>query len=82
MLASGLDANERHSAKITFKYANGAHGLQYVKTSKHGAIIKSNDNKKYVQFIGDSINEGTLIRFGQVSFQEKTALVWKARTLL
>lgn len=60
MLASGLDANERHSAKITFKYANGAHGLQYVKTSKHGAIIKSNDNKKYVQFIGDSITEGTL----------------------
>lgn len=58
-LESGLEYKE-HTAKITIKNANGTNGLKYVSTSEEGFISATTDtNRKYVQFIGDSITEAS-----------------------
>ncbi|MBC8596853.1 GDSL-type esterase/lipase family protein [Qingrenia yutianensis] len=48
-----------HTAVIKVTRPGGKSGLKYVETSKGGSFTKSEKDKKYVQFIGDSISEAS-----------------------
>ena len=54
VLASGL-SDTLHTAQITITNANSTNGIKSVETSEGGDISKTTEEKKYIQFIGDSI---------------------------
>ena len=54
VLASGLDSTT-HTAVVTIVNSDGTNGIKAFTTDEDGAILKSTDSKKYIQFIGDSI---------------------------
>ncbi len=58
-LANGL-SNTTHTATIMVSNvdinADGTIGIKSVMTNEGGEILKNTDNKKYIQFIGDSIS--------------------------
>lgn len=56
--ASGLEDTD-HTAIIKVTRPDSKSGLKYVETSKGGNFTKSEKDKKYVQFIGDSISEAS-----------------------